>query len=241
MNSVLVVAHNEESTIADCLESLGKQSRAPDEVVVIVHNSTDRTEQIARSFPVTVIPYDGPAGSIYARMKGFESVSGDIVACVDGDACASPEWLEGLVDTLRDPDVSLVGSRVMIHGTLTMRFASFRTFNVTYPLLALFGLRRLFFDVWGAGFAVRKADYEAIGGLAPLIHLHRSLGLSSSYWPDDFYLTLKLREKGRIAIASRSKVTVAGKEQGEGEALARAFHNQKSARRMMRHLGIRPL
>ena len=241
MNSVLVVAHNEEHTIARCLESLLRQSVIPDEVVVIVHNSTDRTEEIARLFPVTVIRHDGPPGSIYARMKGFESVSGDVIACIDGDAFANTQWLEGLVDTLRDPSISLVGSRIAVQGTLTMRFASFRTFSVTYPLLAVLGLHRLFFDIWGAGFAVRKTDYDAIGGLAPLILLHAALDFSPSYWPDDFYLTLRLREKGRVAIAPRSRVVVLGKEHGEREALARSWHNQKNARRMMKQLGIRVL
>lgn len=47
---VLVPARNEEVGVLTSLESLAGQSRRPDLIVVVVNNSTDRTEEYARGF-----------------------------------------------------------------------------------------------------------------------------------------------------------------------------------------------
>jgi glycosyltransferase involved in cell wall biosynthesis len=47
---VLVPARNEEVGVLTSLESLAGQTRPPDLIVVVVNNSTDRTEEFARRF-----------------------------------------------------------------------------------------------------------------------------------------------------------------------------------------------
>ena len=47
--SVLVIANNEEKHIEDCLKSLTNQTQKPDEIVLIVHNSEDKTLEIAKT------------------------------------------------------------------------------------------------------------------------------------------------------------------------------------------------
>ncbi len=49
--SVLIIAHNESTHIAQCIESIITQSCLPDEIICIVHNSTDETANIARKYP----------------------------------------------------------------------------------------------------------------------------------------------------------------------------------------------
>lgn len=48
--SVLVIAHNEEAHIAECIDSILSQSQKPDEIVLVVHNSTDWTLEIAQKY-----------------------------------------------------------------------------------------------------------------------------------------------------------------------------------------------
>lgn len=48
--SVLIIAHNEGLHIAECIASILNQSKKPDEIVVIVHNSTDKTLEIVRNY-----------------------------------------------------------------------------------------------------------------------------------------------------------------------------------------------
>lgn len=116
--SVLVIAHNEEKYIKQCLDSLVVQTRKPDEIVLIAHNCTDKTEEIARAYPeIKVVHYEGPSGQLYARIRGFEEVSGDIVVCTDGDSWVSKNWVEEIVKPLSDPKVSGVGTPVIMRGS----------------------------------------------------------------------------------------------------------------------------
>src|SRR5215210_2811674 len=45
---VIVPAHNEEDAIGACVESLLRQSRRPDRIVVVADNCSDRTAEVAR-------------------------------------------------------------------------------------------------------------------------------------------------------------------------------------------------
>jgi glycosyltransferase involved in cell wall biosynthesis len=48
--SILIIAHNEEAHIRECIESIIHQSQKADEVVLIAHNCTDNTVSIAREY-----------------------------------------------------------------------------------------------------------------------------------------------------------------------------------------------
>src|SRR5438309_7584036 len=49
--SVIIPARNEEACLADCLQSLVAQTGIAFEIIVVDDHSTDRTLQIAASFP----------------------------------------------------------------------------------------------------------------------------------------------------------------------------------------------
>ena len=51
MISVIVPARNEESCLGACLESLTSQAGVSFEIIVVDDHSTDRTREIASSFP----------------------------------------------------------------------------------------------------------------------------------------------------------------------------------------------
>ncbi len=78
--SALVVAHNEEQRLADCLERL----RFCDEIVVVLDRCTDGSEAIARRFTDRVIlgawPIEGDR-----RNLGIETCTGPWVLEVDAD------------------------------------------------------------------------------------------------------------------------------------------------------------
>ena len=100
--SVAIIAHNEEEYIEKCITSVLHQTRPADEVVLVAHNCTDQTVEIAKKYPITVIPYDGPKGIIYARLESLKYLHGDIVLCIDGDSYARKNWIEVLSKTLAD-------------------------------------------------------------------------------------------------------------------------------------------
>lgn len=71
MVSIIVIAHNEERYIQECLTALQNQTRKADEIIVVVHNSSDTTAEIARSLKdvhVEILKTDG-YGPIFPRIR----------------------------------------------------------------------------------------------------------------------------------------------------------------------------
>jgi len=96
--SVIVPCLNEEAVIAGCLDSLVKQDVPHEafEVLVIDNGSTDGTLQIVSSFDtklhLTVL--QRPNAHISAlRNLGAERSRGQILAFLDADCLAPPDWL----------------------------------------------------------------------------------------------------------------------------------------------------
>jgi glycosyltransferase involved in cell wall biosynthesis len=97
---VTVLAHNEESRIAACLESLLTQ---PGEIHVIVNGSTDRTADIARSFrgvTVHVFPQGGKSRSWNRFVLDDATDYADVHVFVDGDAEVAAGSVAALAETL---------------------------------------------------------------------------------------------------------------------------------------------
>jgi|GEM_PF-829563 len=96
--SVVVPTYNEEDRIETCLESiLAAVADDPSiEVIVVDSNSTDRTVERARRFPVTVlrIPDDDLTTPGAGRYVGQRYATGDQLLFVDGDMRISGEWLD---------------------------------------------------------------------------------------------------------------------------------------------------
>jgi len=101
LNRVLitVLAHNEETRIAACLESL-PLDEAGVQVTVVVNGSTDRTAQIVRGFAargVRLIEYaEGGKARSWNRFILDEALLAETYVFVDGDA----ELVPGSVDAL---------------------------------------------------------------------------------------------------------------------------------------------
>lgn len=93
--SVIVPARNEEASIGTCLQSLVSQTGVPFEIVVVNDHSTDRTAEIAASFPdVTLIE----AGQLPAGWTGKNN------AVAAGARAARASWLLFTdADTIHSP------------------------------------------------------------------------------------------------------------------------------------------
>ena len=88
--SIIVPARNEEACIARCLESLIAQSGVSFEIIVVDDASTDRTREIARSFPeVRIVDpaplLDGWSGKNNAVFSGAREAHGDWFLFTDAD------------------------------------------------------------------------------------------------------------------------------------------------------------
>lgn len=111
--SVIVVAHNAARTLEDCLDSVQKLRYPNYEVIVVNDGSTDATEAIMNRFPFKNISTlkQGVGG---ARNVGLRAAIGEIVAYIDSDAKADPDWLRYLTTTYLKFNVAGVGGPNLI-------------------------------------------------------------------------------------------------------------------------------
>ena len=98
--SFIVPAYNEEDLIGKCLESILKQaaSRLGDIEIIVVNNaSTDKTREIALSFPGVIVVDEPQKGIVHARHAGFLASSGDLIANIDADTMLTPGWINKIL------------------------------------------------------------------------------------------------------------------------------------------------
>ena len=123
----IVPAHNEAASIAETIESLRRQTWAPDEILVVVNNSTDDTAQISRDLGVCV--YD--VGQISGRKAGALNLAlnrylpllddDDLVLSMDADTVLTQTLIENAArHFITDPQLGALSSNhlVMRHGNL---------------------------------------------------------------------------------------------------------------------------
>lgn len=113
--SVVVCAHEQArwNVLQAALGSLERQALQPREVIVVIDNNPDllRLARTALS-GVLVIENTDVAGLGGARNSGVAAASGSIVAFLDDDAVASPQWLGLLAERYRDSKVAGVGGSI---------------------------------------------------------------------------------------------------------------------------------
>lgn len=162
--SVIVCAYNEESTIAECLESL-TQSPYPDlEVIVCDDGSTDQTGSIAQQFAFKYLPL--PHGGLSrARNAGLEVASGEIIAYLDADAACHPHWPFYLAQSFHSPSVVASGGPNLPfdNAGLVERAVSLSPGAPTEVLVSDDRAEH----VAGCNMAFRANDLRAIGGFDP--------------------------------------------------------------------------
>ena len=95
------------------LESVQRQRTPARELVVVVDHNPDLYRRVQERFPdALVVENDQPRGSSGAWNAGIMASSSRIVAFLDDDAEASPDWLEQLLAPYADERVLGVGGAI---------------------------------------------------------------------------------------------------------------------------------
>src|SRR4051794_38252019 len=86
--SVIVAAYDSGrwSDTCEALRSLARQTRPPDEIVLVIDHNSDLLERAQAALPhLTVIGNSGVRGASGARNTGVRASTSDIVAFLDDD------------------------------------------------------------------------------------------------------------------------------------------------------------
>ncbi len=113
--SVIICAYTEErwSDLSDAIISIQQQTVPVRELILVIDHNSSLFKRVQRHFPdIVVIENTGPAGLSGARNSGIARAKGALVAFLDDDAIAEPDWLECLTRCFEDERVLGVGGTV---------------------------------------------------------------------------------------------------------------------------------
>ena len=108
--SVIIPAHNAESTLETCLRALAASELQPLETLVVCDGCTDATEQLALRYGVRVLHNEEQQGASYARNVGARVARGDVFFFVDADCVVQPDTLSLGVAALQQGAEVIFGS-----------------------------------------------------------------------------------------------------------------------------------
>lgn len=111
----VVIPHLNQPVLLDlCLRSLHQGVRRPDEIIVVDNGSAIGPEAVCETYPGVRLFLEPEPGPGPARNKGIAESSGDILAFIDADCLADPDWLAEAERRMRDPDAQILGGDVRI-------------------------------------------------------------------------------------------------------------------------------
>ncbi|MFN8446530.1 MAG: glycosyltransferase [Caldilineaceae bacterium] len=113
--SVVICAYTESrwNDLLEAVQSLRQQSTKPTQTILVIdHNPTLFKRAQGYLKDLLVIENGEPRGLSGARNSGLRIATSDIVAFMDEDAVAAPDWLERLLGHYGDPNVLGVGGAI---------------------------------------------------------------------------------------------------------------------------------
>ncbi len=147
--SVIILTKNRRNLLKKCLYSLINQTNKNFEIILLDEHSEDGTEEMVRKISekytnIKLIQRD-KKGLGYGRNLGFLSSRGEVIAFIDDDEEAHPDWIKKGVEALDDLNVDIVRGAVYYpDGTL---FRELRTDIMEFPTANIFYRKKVIEDV----------------------------------------------------------------------------------------------
>ncbi|OLP16461.1 glycosyltransferase [Leptolyngbya sp. 'hensonii'] len=116
--SAIICTHNRDHYLGAAIDSLLHQDFSAFEVIVVDNASTDRTRAVVESrlpHPKLQYIYEATVGLSVARNTGAHTAIAPILAYLDDDAVASPQWLQVLVKAYGENErLAIAGGKVTL-------------------------------------------------------------------------------------------------------------------------------
>ena len=204
--SFVIPAYNEENYLPACLESILAQTRELSEAVeiIVVNNaSSDRTREVALSYPGVTVVDEMRKGLPYARQAGFAASSGELIANVDSDSRLTPGWVMQVLDTFAEFErkgktlVALSGPVIYYDLTPSQRVSVRLFYLLAFMLYALNRyILRAGSMVQGGNFVLRRDALASIGGF----------NTSIAFYGEDTDIARRLNRVGKVVFTFQLKM-----------------------------------
>lgn len=189
--SVVIPAFNEEKYLPHALESLKKQTLYDFELIVVDNNSSDNTATIAKQYNAKVV-HEEKQGYVYALNAGLKEAKGEVVAVMDADTLAMPDWLSTIAQLFSDVSIAAATGGIRTSKTFSLKNAFIDwAYALFLQVNFLVGKPHLV----GFNFAIRKEILAHVGGL----DIHYTMS-------PDVDLGLRVKKYGRVVFSPKMLV-----------------------------------
>ena len=179
--TIIIPSHNRTGQLQVCLRSLCKLDYPVHclEMLIVDDASTDETPamlaQVMQEFEaegrmIRVVRHTFQQGVAKSRNTGAEAARHDLLAYIDSDCVASPDWLAELVPAFQNENTAAVGGMIRAYERKSMlgRYEDIRSslyMGVRPQLVSIEGPLKY---LPTANLLVRREMWQEIGGFAPL-------------------------------------------------------------------------
>lgn len=161
--SVVVPCHNYGRFLAEAVDSIERQTRPADEIVIVDDGSTDETSEVIEGLGRTlrtefVVVARHPArGAAQTFNDGVRASRGDLVVILSADDRLSDRYLEEMEEAMADPEVAFAYAEARMFGVVD-------TVRPAPP----FNARELARGNYVNGSAIfRRSMFDAVDGFKP--------------------------------------------------------------------------
>jgi O-antigen biosynthesis protein len=206
--SIIIVSYNSAAQIGTCLRALQQQRcNCEFEIVVVDNASRDESRAVIGSFPdVRLIAANENLGFAGGVNRGVAAAHGRVIALLNPDATPAPDWLQQIIAALDDPQIGVVGSKVLGPDGLIQSLGSELQLPVMLSAYSRAGERdsredQQITDVWavhGAAMAFTRPVWEALDGFDE--------GFFPAYWEESDFCERARRAGRRVVVAPQATV-----------------------------------
>jgi len=177
--SIIIVTYNSRKYLEDLFYSLKKQDY-PHEIILVDNDSSDGTaDAVERNYPHVRLIKNKNVGYGAGNNLGIKHAKGEYVVILNPDVVVEEKWLSELIKPIKKFDKMITTPKVLMWDGKTINTCGntchFTALSFTNHLdqpRYLFNKPEVINGISGACFALRKNDYEKIGGFDETFFLY---------------------------------------------------------------------
>ncbi len=206
----VIPAFNEENLIRLCLESVIReieQTGIQAEIIVVDNASTDKTGEIASSYPNVRVLTENKKGPTFARQTGFDATEAELVAVIDADTILPEGWINKVLSIFaKKPELVGVSGPYIYYdlsfwNRLLVRCFYFLSFLVYLLVRFVFRAGSM---VQGGNLVMRRKAWIEAGGY----------DTSIEFYGDDTDVAVRLSKIGPVKWTFRLPMLTSGRRLG---------------------------